>query len=224
MSSFFRKIIHMFTSWQSCLNLAYLGVNIAFGFTYYLLLQILLGLFWGLIFPTISLKDWFSLDWITLIKLGFVILSGVLIIPCLVWILQLPVVPEQWLANLVLKETIDLDKKMWSKDSSLLRPERLFLVASTWKRLLYTLLKIPLGLISFFAIFNLLVPAVALLGMPLAYLVGFRDLIVGEWRFDSIEKVALAFLSGIVVLPLSIYGINLFAKFSGWLARTLLRN
>jgi hypothetical protein len=58
------------------------------------------------------------------------------------------------------------------EDSLLLRPWRLFLAASTWKRLLYLLLKIPLGGISF-AIFTALIPAIALFGMPLAYLAGF---------------------------------------------------
>ena len=65
-------------------------------------------------------------------------------------------------------------------------------------------------------------PSVALLGMPLVYLAGFQNLIIGAWRFDTIGKAVLAFLAGIVALPLSILGMNLLARLSGWLARTLL--
>lgn len=222
MPTIFHKIIRMFTSWQTYLNLAYLVVNITSGFSYYLILQISLELSWGLVLPTISFEDWSSLDWFTLVKLGAVILSGILVIPILVWILQLPVVPEQWLANLILKEKITLDREMWSKESTLLRPGRLFLAVSTWKRLLFVLIKIPLGLVSFSAFFYLLVPSVALLGMPLAYLAGFRNLVIGAWRFDTIGKAVLAFLAGVIALPLSILGMNLLARFSGWLVRTLL--
>jgi len=142
--------------------------------------------------------------------------------PSLLWILQLLVVPEQWLANLLLKENIALDREMWSKGSYLLKPGRFFILPSTWKLLSYVLLKIPLGGISFFAVFNVLVPVIALFGMPLAYLAGFHDLIIGPWQFDSFVKAVLACLAGILLLPLSFHLMNLLAKFSGWLARSLL--
>ena len=222
MTSLFRKLTQVFLQKQTYLNLAYLGLNITFGFAYFITFQVCLLLAWGFISPNASIIASFPLDWLSQIKLALVILSGILILPVLVWVLQLFVVPEQWLANLLLKENIPLDREMWSKDSLLLRPWRLFLTASTWKRLLYTLLKIPLGGISFFAIFTILIPVIALFGMPLAYLVGFQDLIIGAWRFDAFWKAALAFAAGVVLLPLSFYAMNLLAKFSGWLARILL--
>ena len=222
LTSLFRKTIQVFLNKQTYLNLAYLGLNSAFGFAYYLTLQVCVLLAWGFIFPNVSIITLTSLGWVSQIKLALVVLSGVLIIPILVWVFQLMVMPEQWLANLLLKENILMDREMWSKDSLLLKPGRLFLAPSTWKRLLYLLLKIPLGGISFFAIFNILIPVIALFGMPLAYLVGFRDLIIGAWRFDSIGKSALAFVVGALLLPVSLYAMNLLAKFSGWLARNLL--
>ncbi len=221
LTSLFRKATQVFLEKQTYLNLAYLGVNITFGFAYYITFQVCLSLAWGLVSPNVSLLASLTLDWVSQFKLALVILGGALILPILVWVLQLFVVPEQWLANLLLKENIPLDLEMWSKDSSLLKPWRLFLAASTWKRLLYTLLKIPLGGISFFAIFTGLIPVIALFSMPLAYLVGFRSLIIGAWRFDSFEKTALAFVAGALLLPLSFHAMNLLAKFSGWLARGL---
>ena len=222
MISIFCKTTRVFREKQTYLNLAYLGLNVAFGFAYYLTFQICLALAWGLVFPNIAVLTSLQLDWIARFKIASVILGGILILPILVWALQVFVVPEQWLANLLLKENIALDRDMWSKNSSLLRPGRLLVAASTWKRLLYMLLKIPLGWVSFFAIFTMLVPVLALFGMPLAYLAGFRNLIIGPWRFDSIEKTALAFLSGVLLLPLSLYAMKLLARLSGWLARILL--
>ena len=222
MTSLFRKLTQVFLQKQTYLNLAYLGLNITFGFAYFITFQVCLSLVWGFIFPIVPIFTSQTLDWLSQLKLAALILSGILILPVLIWVLQLFVVPEQWLANLLLKENIPLDREMWSKDSLLLKPWRLFLTASTWKRLLYMLIKMPLGGISFFAIFTGLIPVIALFGMPLAYLVGFQDLIIGAWRFDAFWKAALAFAAGVVLLPLSLYAMNLLAKFSGWLARILL--
>ena len=220
MASLFREIVKLFTHKQTYLNLAYLGLNVGLGFAYSLIYLVCLSIAWGLIFPNIVLLA--SVDWVAQIKLVLVVLGGVLIVPCLVWVMQVFVVPEQWLANVLVKENIAIDRQMWSKESSLLKPRQLFLEGSTWKRLLYTVLKIPLGGVSFFAFFNVLVPALALFGMPLVYLAGFRNLIIGPWRFDTVEKAALAFLAGVILLPPSLFAMNLLAKFSGWLAKTLL--
>jgi hypothetical protein len=222
MTTIIHKLTQPFARTQTYLNLAYLVVNIAFGFTYFLILTICLALAWGLVYPNILLLA--SLDWASRFKVAAVILAGILVIPAMIWVLQLFVVPEQWLARLLLKEKFTLDQKIWSKDSYLFKPGQLFVAVSTWKRLSYMLLKIPLGAISFFALFIVLLPALALFGMPLAYLTGFQDLIIGPWRFDSIEKAVLAFLAGILLLPLSLYAMNMLAKLSGWMARALLTN
>jgi hypothetical protein len=47
-------------------------------------------------------------------------------------------------------------------------------------------------------------------------------LIIGPWRFDAFWKAGLAFVAGVLLLPLTFYAMNLLAKFSGWLARRLL--
>ncbi|RPI78369.1 MAG: hypothetical protein EHM41_25150 [Chloroflexi bacterium] len=217
-----RNIFTVFIQKQTYVNLLYLWVNIGFGFTYYIILQVCLSLSWGFIYPNIAILSSTSLDFETQLKLSGVILVGLLVIPSLFLIFQLPVVPEQALANLLLKESIRLDTAMWSKDSCFFRPWRLLISASPWKRFLYMVCKVPLGGISFFAFFNVFIPAAALFGMPLAYLVGFRNLIIGPWRFDSVEKVLAAFLSGILLVPVALHGMNLLAKISGLLAKTLL--
>lgn len=219
---FLRKILGVFLHKQTYLNMSYLLVNIAFGAAYLLVLYIGLLLSWGVIYPTMSILISNSLDWISQLKLVLVAGIGLLIIPVLVPVLQLLVVPEQAMANMLLKESIPLDTSMWSKKSLFLRPQRFFLEPSTWKRLLFILLKIPLGGLSFTALFLVLLPALALLGMPVAYLLGMQNLIIGMWRFDTLIEALLAFLAGLIFVPLSLYIINLMAKVSGWLARTLL--
>ena len=215
-----RNLMRLFIDKQTYLNLVYLGLNAVLGFGYYLTFQVSLALVWGFIVPTLSIFP--DLDLVSQLKLTSLILSGILILPILVWIPQLFVLPEQWLANRLLGANIALDRQLWSIHSPLLRPGRLFLAPSTWKRLLYILLKIPFGGISFFVIFLVLLPVIALFGMPLAYLLGFRDLIIGPWRFDTFGKALLALLAGILLAPLSFYGMNFLAKLSGWLAKSLL--
>lgn len=215
------KFIFVFLQKQTYLNIVYLSLNIVFGFTYYLILQIGLSLSWGLIFPTLSIMSSSALDWIPRLKLASVVLGGLLVIPSFLAVLQLSVFPEQALANLLLAEKIPLTGTS-SKDPHVPTPWRFLSTAFSWKRLLYVLLKIPLGGISFLALFNLLIPAIAMFGMPLAYLVGFRNLIIGPWRFDTVEKVLLAFLAGLLLVPISLHCVNLLTEISGWLAKTLL--
>lgn len=216
------KIFGMFLQKQTYLNLVYLAVSIGMGFGYYLILQIFLALSWGLIFPNVEILASLSLDLLAGLKVAAVVLSGVLIIPLLVPILQLTVPFEQALANWLLDAYIPVDMSLWSRSSILLKPRRLFRSAAAWKRLLFVLLRIPLGATSFYALFTVLLPAIAMLGMPLAYGVGFRNLILGPWRIDSLEKAGLAFLAGVVLVPLAFYGLNLLGYLSVWLARTLL--
>lgn len=216
------KIGKLLASRQTYMNLLYLGLNIGFGFAYYITFQVVLALAWGLTFPNAVLLASPTLDWATRLKLTGVTLGGILILPMAIWVMQLMVVPEQWLANLLLKEEIPLDLQMWSRGSILLNGKRFFLSAATWRRLFHSFLKIPLGIISFFVFFTMLIPAVSAFGMPLAYLVGFDHLIIGRWALDTVGKALLACLAGIVLVPLALCCTNIVARVSGWLARVLL--
>jgi len=220
MKAILQTFISPFIGFQTFRNLACLLGNIVFGFAYYFILQIGLALAWGLTYLPFSILP--SLDWASQLKTAPVILAGLLVLPILVWILQLFVLPEQWLANFLMKADIPLDEALRTKDSNLLQPIRLFAAASTWKRLLHALLKIPLGVVSFAALFLVLLPVLALLATPLAYLAGFQDLIVGAWRMDTFGNASLASLSSFLLLPLTLHGVNLLAKFSGCLAKVLL--
>ena len=120
-----RKIFQVFLQKQTYLNMIYIGLTIVLGFTYFLFIQISLSLSWGLIHPNLSILTSFTLDWISQLKIASVVLGGVSIIPVLLLFLQLFVLPEQVLANFLLKENLTLDKTIWSKNSLLLKPWRL---------------------------------------------------------------------------------------------------
>jgi hypothetical protein len=222
MKTVLRTLTGPFVDAQTFRNLACLVGNIIFGFAYYLTLQIGLALAWGLTGPLFSILP--NLDLASQIKTASVILGGLLILPILVWILQLFVLPEQWMMNHLLNVNLPLDTAMWTKDSILLRPIRLLAAISTWKHVFHALIKIPLGVISFAVLFLALLPALALLAMPLAYLAGFQNLVVGVWRLNTLGNAALAFLVGLLLLPISLHTVRLLANISGWLAKALLVN
>jgi hypothetical protein len=50
----------------------------------------------------------------------------------------------------------------------------------------------------------------------------FIGLVVGAWLMDTFGNAFLASLSSFLLLPLTLHGVNLLAKFSGYLAKVLL--
>ena len=94
----------------------------------------------------------------------------------------------------------------------------------TWTTLLYLLLKLPLGILSFIFAVTLLATSLSLLALPLAQPffafplieLGERGLFVAWWLFP------LFWLAALVDLVILLHGAKLFGRLQGQMAKTML--
>lgn len=135
-----------------------------------------------------------------------------------------PAFLEQWLAGWLLNVGFPVSPFWTAGGGYLASSARYVLSGAAWRRLLFSLMRIPLGFVSIAAILALLPAVLAVLMMPSFYLAGFRELILGPWRVDSLGESVLVLLAAGVLATLALHGANLFSRLSGRLARAWLHD
>jgi hypothetical protein len=156
------------------------------------------------------------------LKLAPFVINGLLAIPLIALLAYPATVLEQKMAFGLLQLRFPI-APFWSSGSSLgAAVGRYFASKPAWKRVLFLLLRVPLGVLSFIAVMILLPLTIILLTMPVVYLTGLHDLIFWELRVNRFgESMALS-LMAILLVPFVLHLSNLLSRFSGWLAKELL--
>jgi hypothetical protein len=212
----------VFARKQTYLNLAYLLAGSACGLIDLLFLAAAGSLVFGLVAVPLWTLAWLPLELASSLKLAGVALGGILVVPVTVLLCFIPSVLEQNLAAWFLK--IDfMVRPFWIAEKNLVRAAAKYTGSGVaWKRLCFSILRFPLGGISFLAMLLFLPGLLGTLSMPVVYLAGFPELIFWHWRVDTFMGSAAVSLAGMLLAPLILHLLNGLARFSGWLARELL--
>jgi hypothetical protein len=207
---------------QTYLNLAYLLAGSACGLIDLLFMAAAGSLVFGLVAVPVEMLAWLPLGVGSALKLAGVVLGGGPVVPVTVLLCFIPAVLEQNLAAWFLK--IDfMVRPFWIAEKNLVRAAAKYTGSGVaWKRLCFSILRVPLGGISFLAMLLFLPGLLAMLGMPVVYLAGFHELIFWHWRVDTLMGSAAVSLAGLLLVPLVLHPLNWLARFSGWLAKELL--
>lgn len=156
------------------------------------------------------------------LKLAPLMINGLLAIPLMPLLAYPATVLEQKMASWLLQVEFPVNS-LWSSWSSFKAGiGRYFSSKPAWKRVLFILLRVPLGFLSFVTVMIILPLTIALLTMPVVYLSGFYDLIFGEMRMNRFGESMVFSLLAIILVPLVLHLSNLLSRFSGWLAKELL--
>ncbi len=213
-----------FTRKQTLLNLAYLLAGFACGLVDLILLSVSAGLFLGLVAVPIWAASSFSLDATALAKVLALALGGILAVPASVLLWFFPAILEQHLAAWLLHIRFSVSA-FWTAEANIpLAVARYIVSAAAWRRFLFGMLRVPLGLLSFVAVLVVVPAAVALLSMPAVFIAGYRDLIVWKWRIDSIGESLVVFLAALILAPLALHALNWLSRASGSLAKLCLQD
>jgi len=189
----------------------------------YLLLAFPLGLFY-FVFLTTGLSLGFGL---AIIWVGVVILAGMFA----AWY-GLAAFERQTAIHLLGEEIPPMNhqdlsgKSLWGKFSAT------FTNPVTWKGLVFLIVKLPMGIVSFTALVTCAATSVALLATPFyyRYVYPFIDITIEGavwkpiWVIDSFSEVMLACLAGGLLVFASLHILNGLAWISGKFARVMLGN
>jgi hypothetical protein len=179
----------------------------------YLLLSLPLGIFYFVFLVTgFSVGIGLLILWI-----GLFVLLGTLV--CARWFGAL----ERQLASSLLK--IEMSPRMQtasgrdvtSRKTALLRDSR------TWTSVVYLLLKLPLGVVSYAIPVALFSTSLWMSSQIIVFNLSWTGLpIFGDWRLGSLIAAAAMSFVGLILLPVSLHIVNAMAWFSGRWARFFL--
>lgn len=210
---------------QTLKNMLYLGLGFPLGILYLVLFAVCLGIIAGLLFTPMTIANDHTWGLLTLIRVAGAICYGILTIPILLLILWIPALLESHLAAWLIATPRDERSPHLIQKKSLFKTiGRYLLSRASWKNFLFGLIRIPLSLGSFILLISSLSILVALVFMPVIYLLGFKDLILGIWRIDSPTKAAIACILGIIMVPALLHLLNLVVHFHSWLVNWLNRD
>ncbi len=214
----------VFSDRKTYLNLAYLLAGSVCGLIDFILFSTSLALVLGLTAIPIWLLGALSLDLADATKALTIVAAGILSIPASLLLWFFPALLEQRLAGWLLDLRFSV-RVFWAGAGSI--PAALLrYVASgvAWRRLLFGVLRIPLGFVSFLAVLIVAPAGMAFLSMPAVFLAGYRDLIVWKWRIDSVGESAAVFAAALLLAPLALHAMNWLSRASAGLARFCLQD
>jgi len=128
---------------------------------------------------------------------------------------------ERWVAQEVLKQQIPqpstqpVNGGWWARLKSHLSNR------TTWTGMLYLLLKLPVGIVTFTIVVTLVSITIGFLAAP-AYLWTSDSVTWGDWEFDPFVWSWIPTLIGIPMIFISLHMINGVANLSGKMARVML--
>ncbi len=214
----------VFSDRKTYLNLAYLLAGSVCGLIDFILFSISLALIAAMVAVPIWLVVALSLDLADATKALAMAAAGILSIPASLLLWFFPALLEQRLAGWLLDLRFSV-RAFWAGAGSI--PAALLrYVASgvAWRRLLFGILRIPLGFVSFLGVLAVVPAAVALLSMPGVFLAGYRDLTVWKWRIDSVGESTAVFVAALLLAPLALHALNWLSRASAGLARFCLQD
>ncbi len=92
---------------------------------------------------------------------------------------------------------------------------------AVWKDLVYILLLFPIGILQLFIVLFAVVTPFALISAPISVLLG-GEATVQNIEITSASGAAVAFVAGLILLPIAAYGVTICARGHALIARWLL--
>ena len=221
----FGSFFTVVTRKQTYLNLAYLLAGSACGLIDLLFLAAAGSLVFGVVAVPAGILAWLPpFEPASSLKLAGLVLGGVLLVPLSVLLCFIPSVLEQNLAAWFLKMD-PVVRPFWIAERNPVKAAARYLASAVgWKRLCFSLLRVPLGSISFLAMLISLPALFGMLSMPVVYLAGFHELIFWHWRVNTFMGSVAASVAAVLLAPIILHLFNWLARFSGGLARALLHD
>lgn len=220
----FTRLFRVFAQKQTFLNLLYLLAGFVCGLMNLIIFSVSGALVLGLVTIPAWMISSFSLDPGATLKAVAILLGGLLVIPASLLLWFFPALLEQKLAASLLNVRFSVTAAWTAVGSPPAALAKYMISRAAWSRFLFGVIRIPLGFVSFVTLLVGLLAAVAFLSMPVAYLAGYRDLIVGQWRIDSLVESLLVFLAALILAPLALHVLNLLSRLSGGLAKFCLQD
>ena len=161
---------------------------------------------------------------VTGLSLGFGMIITLLGIPILLLVLggsSILTRFERWAAQEVLQQPIPQSSSQSANGGWWGRLKAHLNNRITWTGMLYLLLKLPVGIVTFTIVITLVSITIGFLFAP-AYLWTSDTLTWGDWEFDPFVWSLIPALIGIPMMFISLHMINGVANLSGKMARVML--